>query len=773
MTDQPPTNADAPPADLLEQPFFRLSLDLLCVANLEGRFLALNPAWEQLLGWSLDELYATPFLDFVHPDDVDATVAEMGTLAEGAETLEFSNRYRCKDGTWRRLSWRTHPSPDGLLYASAHDITVQEERADELRQLTAQLEAHAAELSRKNAELRHANRLKSEFLANMSHELRTPLNAIIGFSEILKDGIVGPMEPDQTEYATEIFGAGHHLLSLINDILDLSKVEAGHMTLDLASLEPATLLQSSLTIVQERASARQLAITLDVAGDLGHVEADERKLKQIVFNLLANAVKFTEPGGTVAVEAARVEHEDGERLVVAVTDTGIGIAAEDLDRIFRPFEQLDGSVARRFDGTGLGLALVKRLLSLHGGGIEVLSTPGSGSTFRFWLPVSPRVEQAAPLQRRRVLLSTRDGAQPAWLRGAGLDVDLGRSDEALTDQTARLRPDAVLLEVDEGAAGSWDPVLDLRADPRTAAVPVVLLSSADPEGEPSPLGVADLLFKPIHGPSLLERLDALGLGPRSGLATRVLVVDDDPVVHRVLQAILGEAGYQVLGCLHGAEALEAVVTERPQLVLLDLMMPTVDGFAVLQQLRERRDTRALPVVVLTAKELTPAERRFLAQGTGRLLSHKPGSDELRSLLALVTRGLSEQPREHRTEVLVVEDDPAQAELLCRVLREAGYAAICTRDGVDALRQIAHRPPALVVLDLGMPTLDGLGVLDVLDASGHATGLPRVVWTARELSTAERGALQSRVQGVFLKGETTLSEVVEKVGDLIGRRVIER
>ncbi len=772
MTDQPPDEATAPPADLLEQPFFRLSLDLLCVANLQGRFVLLNPSWERLLGWSLDELYATPFLDFVHPEDVDATVAEMGHLADGVETLEFSNRYRCKDGSWKRLSWRTHPSPDGLLYASAHDITVQEERAEELRQVSAELEAHAAELSRKNAELRHANRLKSEFLANMSHELRTPLNAIIGFSEILKDGVVGPMDPDQVEYATEIFGAGHHLLSLINDILDLSKIEAGHMTLDLVSLDPATLLQSSLTIVQERASARQLAITLNVVGDLGRIEGDERKLKQVVFNLLSNAVKFTEVGGAVAVEAARAEHDDVECLVVTVEDTGIGIAAADLDRIFRPFEQLDGSVARRFDGTGLGLALVKRLLTLHGGGIEVESEPGVGSTFRFWVPVAPRIEPPPQPERRRVLLATRDGAQPVWLRRAGVDVDLGRGDEALSDQTARLKPDAVLLEVDDGPDGSWDPVLELRADPRTAAVPVVLLSSADPDGEPSPLGVADLLLKPIDGPSLLERLDALGLGPRSRLATRVLVVDDDPVVHRVLQAILGEAGYEVLSCLHGAEALDAIVTERPHLLLLDLMMPTVDGFAVLRQLRDRRDTRELPVVVLTAKELTPAERRFLVQGTSRLLRGKPDSQTMRSLLALVTHGLSEQPREHRTEVLVVEDDPAQAELLCRALRQAGYAAVCTRDGVDALRQIAHRPPALIVLDLIMPALDGFGVLDVLDASGHAPGLPRVVWTAHELSTEERGALESRVQGVFLKGQTPLAEVVERVGDLIGRRVDE-
>jgi len=251
------------------------------------------------------------------------------------------------------------------------------------------------EIAIKNLQLEEASRMKSEFLANMSHELRTPLNAIIGFSEVLKDGLLGELLPQQNEYINDIYLSGNHLLSLINDILDLSKVEAGKMALELEPLPVAMLLQAGLQVVREQAIAhrqRLIAEVVDDQGDLGNVWLDERKVKQILYNLLSNAVKFTPEGGEVRVAARRVGREyvpDGafdEYLELAVSDTGIGIAAADQARLFRPFSQIDSTLARRYAGTDLGLAMVKRLAELHGGAVALHSIPNQGATFTVWLP---------------------------------------------------------------------------------------------------------------------------------------------------------------------------------------------------------------------------------------------------------------------------------------------------------------------------------------------------------------------------------------------------
>ena len=254
------------------------------------------------------------------------------------------------------------------------------------------LKAVTDALRDRNLQLEAATRAKSEFLANMSHELRTPLNAIIGFSEVLRDGLAGELSPRQKEYANEIFTSGGHLLALINDILDLSKVESGKMTLTLEPLEVAMLIRAGLQVVRETATAHRQHLSAQVAEDLGEVWLDGRKVKQILYNLLSNAVKFTPEGGEVRVEARRVSREaspDGRAspcLELTVKDSGIGVSETDQARLFEPFIQIDSTLARRYQGTGLGLAMVKRLAELHGGAVALRSVPGEGSTFTVWLP---------------------------------------------------------------------------------------------------------------------------------------------------------------------------------------------------------------------------------------------------------------------------------------------------------------------------------------------------------------------------------------------------
>ena len=300
------------------------------------------------------------------------------------------------------VDYITKPISPPIVMARVRNHLALQAMTDSLRDQNEYLEREVArrmseqmairEIAAQNLQLEAASRMKSEFLANMSHELRTPLNAIIGFSEVLRDGLAGELEPRQKEYANEIVVSGSHLLALINDILDLSKVEAGKMTLTLEPLDVAMLIQASLQVVRETAMAQRQRLSVLVAEGLGEVWLDGRKCKQILYNLLSNAVKFTPDGGDVRVEARRVSRKaspDGQAgpyLELMVQDSGIGISATDLARLFEPFTQIDSTLARRYQGTGLGLAMVKRLAELHGGTIALRSAPGEGSTFTVWLP---------------------------------------------------------------------------------------------------------------------------------------------------------------------------------------------------------------------------------------------------------------------------------------------------------------------------------------------------------------------------------------------------
>src|SRR5581483_7286593 len=357
--------------------FFTLSLDLLCIAGLDGYFKRLNPAFEAL-GWTNEELTSQPFLDLVHPDDRAATLAEVARLAEGVPTLHFENRYRCRDGTYRTLQWSCTPDPSGKLYATARDVTAQRREEAERAQLTDLV-------AQRNLELLHANRAKSDFLANMSHELRTPLNSIIGFTEVLADEKFGPVNARQARFLSNVLGSGRHLLGLINDLLDFSKIEAGRLDVALEPCALGALVVEAMATLQPLADARRIALDLDAGGApaIPAVRADPRRCKQVLYNLLSNAIKFTPEGGRVACRLS----VSGSRVRAAVTDTGPGIKPDDVAKLFEPFTQLDRGPGSALGGTGLGLALTRRLVALMGGTVGVESEPGRGSTFWIELPV--------------------------------------------------------------------------------------------------------------------------------------------------------------------------------------------------------------------------------------------------------------------------------------------------------------------------------------------------------------------------------------------------
>jgi nitrogen-specific signal transduction histidine kinase/CheY-like chemotaxis protein len=401
--------------------------------------------------------------------------------------------------------------------------------------------------------------MKSEFLATMSHELRTPLNAIIGFSEALKDGLIGEMSDTQHEYIGDIFTSGQHLLSLINDILDLSKVEAGMMALELETVDLKNLLSNSLSIVKEKAAAQRIQIDLEASDDLGLLQLDTRKTKQIVYNLLSNAVKFSANGGRVTLRARRVprsaagtlpgawsvhsfplpDNEYDEFLEISVDDKGIGISKEDMGKLFQAFSQIDSSLARKFEGTGLGLAMVKQLAELHGGTVAVASAEGQGARFAAWLPMRAPAQAVTllPLSvpggavavpgieaEKPVALVIDDDDQAAdllrlFLEAEGFAVIRAVSAEDAILLAPRQALALITLDLQLYGMNGWQFLLQLRENSSQHA-PVVIVSGRPVGDLAQARGAAAVLLKPVSRGELKATLSNLGLLPAQGRPSR-------------------------------------------------------------------------------------------------------------------------------------------------------------------------------------------------------------------------------------------------------------
>ena len=505
------------------------------------------------------------------------------------------------------------------------------------------------ELEEKSRELEVAGRHKSEFLASMSHELRTPLNAVIGFSDVLLEQMFGELNERQESYVRDIRDSGRHLLELINEILDLSRIEAGRMELEVAPLSLPELMEHGLAMVREQATQHRITLSLDVAPEVGVVWGDELKLKQVVLNLLTNAVKFTPDGGSVDVMATVV----GGEAQVTVRDTGIGIAEDEQERIFEAFQRGGRSPEASAEGTGLGLTLSRRIVEMHGGELWMTSHLGTGSTFGFTIPVrGPRAQPqvASPGEGSEEVVASESAGAPetvllieddrhsaellaVYLEGAGYRTALARDGAEGLELARQLRPCAVVLDIVLPRIDGWDLLARLKADPATASCPVVIVSMLDQRGKGFALGAADYLVKPVERDELLEALARCIPG---GMDSRtVLVIDDEARDRRLIADTLEAEGYSVLSAESGEEGIELARRERPTVVLLDLLMPGLDGFAVVERMRADATTADVPIVVLTAKDLRAADRKRL-NGRISYLAQK-GTVGRGELVALVRR----------------------------------------------------------------------------------------------------------------------------------------
>jgi signal transduction histidine kinase/DNA-binding response OmpR family regulator len=474
--------------------------------------------------------------------------------------------------------------------------------------------------------LEEASRHKSAFLANMSHELRTPLNAVIGYSEMLQEELEDLGQAGLVPDVERINAAGRHLLGLINDILDLSKIEAGRMDLFLEGVDVARLVRDVTTTVGPLVEKNGNALDVDIAPDVGEMQADATKLRQILFNLLGNAAKFTDHG-TIRLAVAREAAMAGDWLTFGVSDTGIGMTEEQLGRLFHAFAQADASTSRRFGGTGLGLALVHHFCELLGGTVTVTSAPGAGSTFTVRLPADPNA--ASPgvpdadaasgdamehgAHAGPVVLVIDDDAASRDLLGRhlaaeGVAVVTAASGEEGLRLARDLHPAVVTLDVLMPGLDGWAVLAALKGDAATADLPVIMLTMLDDRDLGYSLGAADYLVKPINRERLLA---AVRKHARHASGRRALVVEDDPATREMLRRTLEREGWAVEEAADGRGGLERVAAAPPDLVLLDLLMPGLDGFGFVERLRAEPAWQAIPVLVVTAKDLTAEERRRL------------------------------------------------------------------------------------------------------------------------------------------------------------------
>ncbi len=815
--------------------FFTLSLDMLCMADFDGRFTRLNPAFAHTLGYPLEELLSRPYLDFVHPDDHAATRAVMARLSAGGDVVSFENRYRCKDGSYRWMAWTAAPyARQQMIYAAARDITdrkqteaalarernllrtlmdnlpdhifVKDDHSrfvtanaatlhtlgaaslDEVvgksdfdflsRELAEQYYADEQEVVRTGRPLLNreellidragqqrwllttkvplrdsggvvvglvgmshditerkrmeaewqraketaeaASRAKSEFLAKMSHEIRTPMNGIIGMTELALDT---DLTREQRECLEMVMASADSLLTVINDILDFSKIEAGKLHLDPAPFPVRDSLDDTVRTLGLRAQQKGLELACHVAPDVPDVlVGDVGRLRQVLVNLVGNAIKFTERGEVVvdvqvcAPPPGAAAAPEELWLALSVSDTGIGIPADKLEAVFRPFEQVDSSASRRFGGTGLGLAIAAQLVALMGGRLAVESTPGRGSTFSFRARFGAAPGAAAPAPR-----------EPADVRGLPVLVvdDNATNRHILEEMLAnwRMRPTAVaggreaLAELMRAAAAGepypfllvdarmpdmdgFELAAQVKAHPELAGATIMMLVSADRQGNAErcrAAGISAYLMKPLKQSELLNTiqdvLSACGVpqlieaGRRapaephvtpSAAPLRVLLAEDNAINQQLALRILQKRGHEVVVAANGREALEALGRGRFDVVLMDLEMPEVGGFEATAALRAReKETGShVPVVALTAHAMKGDRERCLAAGMDGYVTKPILARELFAALDEVLAGAAPGPP-------AACDGPPAAEVFdpAEALRRVG-------DDVGLLRDLA-------------------------------------------------------------------------------------
>jgi PAS domain S-box-containing protein len=582
------------------------------------RFLAVNQAAIDAYGYSREDFLAMTIRNIRPAEDIDAFLKDISSRRDDVKN-ERVWRHQRKDGSLIYAELTTYAlafDDRAAEFVIAEDITERKLAEEERAKFTASLEAANRELEFRNREVERATNMKSKFLASMSHELRTPLNAIVGFSDLLSDETPGPLNPKQKRFVTHIKQGSAHLLQLINDILDLSKIEAGLLELRCEDFDLKDALPEVLSTIRPLAMAKNIHLDQILEPRLP-LYADRVRFKQILYNLLSNAVKFTPKDGRIEVACCKEENF----VRISVTDTGVGIRPEDHTMVFEEFRQVEGAAAQQ--GTGLGLAITKRLIEQQGGKIVLKSELGKGSCFTFTLPFGTLANSVSGCQnehensdvlmapqRKPLVLIVDDELAARELMASYLESDyrIAMADSGV-DAIAKaklLKPDAITLDVLMAGGDGFQALVALKEAAETEGIPIIVVSIVDNKQVGFALGAADYLIKPINKTALLESLRK-HVPNSSDDDSTILLVDDDFRTLELLEEALQSAKYKVKSVQSGARALEVLESKPVGGLVLDLMMPGIDGFEVIRHIRKNSALRELPILVMTAKNLTADE----------------------------------------------------------------------------------------------------------------------------------------------------------------------
>lgn len=606
-----------------------------------------NEGLTTLFGYAREEAGtdATWWTEHIHPEDQERVISGIYEQIDG-DGKSWSDEYRFqrKDGSYAYIFDRGYVIRDDggkplRIIGVKMDVSERKKAEGEIKQLNEGLERRVAErtaqlasvnetLEQRNLEVERMTRLKSQFLASMSHELRTPLNAIIGFADLLQDGTSGAINEKQKKFVKHVQLAGRHLLDLINDILDLSKIEAGQLIFQPENFSADGALPEVLSVIKPLAMKKHIEVHNEMGPGL-NVYADRVRFKQIIYNLLSNAVKFTPEGGQVNVESLKLDNF----VRFSVTDSGVGIRPEDHEAIFEEFRQVGQATSGVTEGTGLGLAISKRLVVQQEGAIWVESAQGKGSRFSFTLPVARSISRVtsapfepAPIRPARekplILVVDEEAASlellVSYLSPENFQTEIAISEEEGLTRARELQPDAVILDILSNEEDRWATLCELKTNPGTAHIPIIIVSVLDKKNEGFAQGASEYLVKPVSKEILVKRLFRHLPSQHANLST-VLVIDDHPNALNLINDALETAGYSPFVARNGKEAQDVLWRIRVDAILLDLMYPEIDGVELLRRVRENPRLRKIPVIVLAAKDLTGAEAEGLKRNSRAII----------------------------------------------------------------------------------------------------------------------------------------------------------
>ncbi len=615
------------------------------ITDADGIIISCNEAASGILGYSRDDLPGRPVTSIIE-DSSGSLMETIGTQtyikgyditvinSNGGKTGFKLNASMLKD----RVS--SHPGTVFIFYMGTEELEARNALENKLLRRT-------EELQRTNKELQRMNQRKGKFTANISHELRTPLNSIIGFSSILAEKTFGPLTETQERYIKNIHSAGKHLLELINNMLDIAKIESGKYEMVYETFRAEDLLEGVLGIMHPLADDKSITMDMQKGEDVDLITADRVKIKQILYNLLSNAIKFTAAHGSIGIKVIYEidgkgniiwPHSGNEFLKFSVWDTGLGISPGDRERIFDEFEQVDTSLSRESGGAGLGLALCRKLVELHGGEITVESEPGRGSTFVFTLPVTSQGEETTKEEVEAVslnfpwmkenaplILAVEDDAATAeiltyHLTQAGYKVAHAFNGEDAVEKARKMRPFAITLDVMLSKKDGWEVLQELKTDPRTSDIPVIIHSIVDNKELAFALGATDYLLKPLDKDLLLSKLEEINISKgKPVIPTSILVIESDEKVTNYFREIFEPQGFLIYTAMEGRRGIELAAALRPGLILMDFTLPDMLGFDAVKELKENPSTEDIPIFILTERDISVEDRLSLVGKIERIV----------------------------------------------------------------------------------------------------------------------------------------------------------